>query len=78
MFPIPDFFCRLSLGEEDQVRGDTGVGLKDRVGQTDNGVQIAFLQPFLPDARLYAVARERAVGQHDGGASAFLEIADHE
>ena len=53
-----------------------GVGLEDAVGQPDDGVEVALLHQMLLEPRLHALAEERAVGQHHGGAAAGLQQAD--
>ena len=61
-----------------QVGADAGVGLEDAVGQADDGVQVALLHQVFLEPRLHAFAKERAVGQHHGGAAVGFEDADDE
>src|SRR3990170_267033 len=44
----------------------------------DDRVEVALLQEVLLEPRLHAFAKERAVGQDDGGAAARLEQTDDE
>ena len=55
-----------------------GVGLEHAVGQADDGVEVALLHQVLLEPRLHALAEQRAVGQHHGGAAAGLQQADDE
>ena len=61
-----------------QIGADAGVGFEDAVGQADDGVEVALLHQMFLEPRLDAFAEERAVGQDDGGATAWLEQADDE
>ena len=53
-------------------------GIEHAVGQPDDGVQVAFGEQRFLDAGLHALAEERAVGQHERGAAAWLENAHEE
>ena len=70
---VPDRLRRFPLGEEEQIGADAGVGVEDAVGQPDDGVEVAALQQPLLDARLDALAEERAVGQDDGRPAAVFQ-----
>ena len=50
--------------------------MKTRVGQPDDGVQVALLHQVFLEPGLDALAEQRAVGQHHGGAAAVLQQAD--
>ncbi len=78
MFVEPDFLRRLAFLEEQQIGADAGVGLEHAVGQADDGVQVALFQQVLLEPGLDAFAKQRAVRQHDGGATAGLEQTDDE
>src|SRR5690606_9848681 len=75
---VPDVLCRLALGEEQQVGGDRGVGLKHGVGQAHDGVQIAVFQQFLADTLFDAIAGQGTIRQDNGGAATVLEQMDHQ
>ena len=66
---VPDFLGRAGAVEEQQVRGDGGVGREDAVGQAHDGVEVELLEQLLLDAGADAVAEERAVGHDHGGAA---------
>ena len=65
-----------ALLEEQQVGADRGVGLEHGVGQADDGVEVALLHQMFLEPRLDALAEQRAVRQHHGGAPARLQQAD--
>src|SRR5262249_32956654 len=78
MLEEPRLLRRFALLEEEQVRADARVGLEDAVRQPDDGVQVALFQQRLFETGLHALAKERSVGEHDGGAATCLEQADDE
>ena len=65
--------------KEQNIGGDGGIGGKDAARQTDDGVQVEFMQQFLFDVQLGVVgAEQKAVGQDDGRPAAGLEpVHDH-
>ena len=69
MLVEPDLAGGLALGEEEQVGLDGGVRLEHALGQPDDGVQVAFLEQLLLQARLAPAAEEEAVGQDQGAPS---------
>ena len=72
----PDVPGCLTLLEEQQVGADGSVGLEYRIGQANNGMQIAFLHQMLLEPRLDSFAEQRTVGQHHGGPPTRLQQAD--
>ncbi len=78
MLVEPDIPGRLALLEEQQVGADGGVGPEDRVGQADDGVEVALLHQMFLEPGLYSLAEQRSVGQHHRGAPARLQQADDE
>lgn len=70
---VPDFGGGGSLGEEEEVGADTGVGVEDAVGEADDGVEVALGEEGFLDAGLHSLAEEGAVGQDDAGAASGLE-----
>ena len=69
--------CRgLALLEEQQVGADTGVGAEHGVRQAHKGVEVALLHPVPLQMGLHALAKQRAVRQHNGGAAAGLHESD--
>ena len=66
----------LTLGEEQQVGLDAGVGVEHAVGQAHDGVQVALFQQDLLEAGLHAFAEQEAIGQDHGGAALILEQLD--
>src|SRR3989338_762344 len=69
---IQDFSGRFAFGKENQIRIHSGVGVKDALGQADDGVDIAFFKEFFLDGGFDALAEKRAVGKHDAGAAVGL------
>ncbi len=65
----PDVRGGSALLEEQQIGADRGIGLKYRIGQADDGVEVALLHQMFLEPRLDALAEQRAIGQHHGGAA---------
>lgn len=61
---VPDGFGRLALGKEQQVGFDAGLGVKNAIGQSDNGVQVALGQQLFLQAGFGAFAKQKAIGQY--------------
>ena len=72
----PDFLRRLALLEEQQIGADAGVRFEHAVGQAHDGVQVALFQQVFLEPGFHAFAKQRAVGQDDGGAAAGFQQAD--
>ena len=70
---VPDFGGGGSLGEEEEVGPDAGIGVEDAVGEADDGVEVALGEEGFLDAGLDPLAEEGAVGQDESGAAAGLE-----
>ena len=54
--------------EQLYVCRNAGVRREHAIGQSDDGLQVEFLQQFFIDAGAHAVAEQRAVGHAHGGA----------
>jgi hypothetical protein len=64
---------RGALGEEQQVGLDGGVGREHALGQADDGVQLAVAQQQFLQRAFDAIAKQKAIGQHHGGAAVFFQ-----
>src|SRR5216110_2491157 len=72
VFVIPEFGRGLTLGEEEEIGADTGVGIEYAVGQSDDRMQVAISEESFLDARFHALTKEGAIGQHESGPTAGL------
>src|SRR5690606_25263122 len=70
---VPDMLGGLAFGEEQQVGFDAGVGVEHPIGQAHDGVQIALGEQLFLDAAFAAFAKQKAIGQHHGGATPVFE-----
>ena len=78
MFVEPDLLGWLTFFEEQEIRADAGVRLKDTVGQPHNRVQVAFLKKVFLQTGLYAFTEESPIWQHDGGTAVTAKNTNNE
>lgn len=75
LFVVPDFLCRSTPVEEQQIGRNAGVGREHAAREPYNRVQIELFEQFLLDSSADAVAEQRAVG-HNHAAPAGLMAGD--
>ena len=73
----PDIRGWCVLLEEQQIGADGGIRPEHGIGQAHDGVQIALFHQVFLESCLDALAKQRAVGQHHGGAPTRLQQADN-
>ena len=72
----PDFLRRAALGEQEHGRGNTGIGLEHARGHRDDAVETILLDELLADIDVsVGGAKQHAVGNDNGGASAIFKQA---
>ena len=68
----------LAFGEKQQIGFNAGVGVKDAIWQTHNGMQVAIFQQFFFEAGFHAFAKEKAVGQDHSSTPLVFEQVNNE